>query len=406
VPLDEHEREAMSRAVVVVVGDSVIVSSVPVAEILGVFVALVVGPSPPTTDGAWTEVPVQTPSGTPAPPPEATPPEATLPEATPPEATPPEAVPPETAPPEATAPDATPSLASTNACPCDAVDWRCWQEHADVCNSTSPTWTPTQPAAPMTAALTTAEDDELAEIAQTRAADEEPAPPAPWYRFDSWQRRGVLIGLPLGVSGCRRAWCEGFKVGGFGGFEVGYRFGIVAPVAGATIGGGRSGVSEDLRNAGWDPAESTMRWIDAGIGALVFPVRRGRFDPYFGARLGYSRYVQDLSYTGDDSSSGDSGATLSLSRGAVRLLVGLDIFVRPVFALGPRFEVGIPFGGKMCATGDIVGLPDDAECKKIRDLTGDTDTMVGLDPSDLPLFWSFSLVARFVLPPPPAPPPA
>lgn len=369
----------------------------PVAEILGVFVVLVAEPSPLPTDEAWTEVPVQTPSGTPTAPTEATPPEAVPPDTVPPEAAPPEVAPPEAAP-------ETPSPATTNACPCDPVDWRCWQEHADVCSSTSPTWTPTQPAAPTTAAPTTNADDELVEVAQARAADEEPAPPPPWYRFDSWQRRGVLIGLPLGVSGCRHAWCEGFKVGGFGGFEVGYRFGIVAPVAGATIGGGRSGVSQDLRNAGWDPAESTMRWIDAGIGALVFPVRRGRFDPYFGARIGYSRYVHELSYTGDDS--GGASATLSLSRGAVRLLVGLDIFARPVFALGPRFEMGIPFGGKMCATGDIVGLPDDAACKKIRDLTGDTDTMIGLDPSDLPLFWSFSLVGRFVLPPPPAPPPA
>jgi hypothetical protein len=49
------------------------------------------------------------------------------------------------------------------------------------------------------------------------------------YRFDSWQRR-VLLGLPLGIAGCGRTWCDGFKVGGYGGLEAGYRFGIFAPI--------------------------------------------------------------------------------------------------------------------------------------------------------------------------------
>lgn len=287
-------------------------------------------------------------------------------------------------------------------CPCDPVDWRCWQAHEDVCR-----FEPPPPATPATAAPQAKTQVEEPEHEEREADDDDDDDDAStgWYRFDSWQRRGVLLGIPLGIAGCGRTWCEGFKVGGYGGLETGYRFGIVAPVIAGSIGGGHANVSEALREAGWDPAESSMRWVDFGIGLLLFPVRNGRVDPYFGARIGYSQFTQDVNYTGDDYAYRNAGATLRLKRGAVRFVAGLDFFVRPIFSLGPRFEVSVPFGGKVCVVGDVEGFPDGRECMKIADLAEDNGSMIPLDPSDLPMNWSLSLFARFVLPRPPAPPP-
>ncbi|MBC8073440.1 MAG: hypothetical protein IAG13_34285 [Deltaproteobacteria bacterium] len=210
----------------------------------------------------------------------------------------------------------------------------------------------------------------------------------------------MLVGLALGVTGCARKWCDGFKVGGNGGFEAGYRFGILAPVFAASIGGGRTDVSEELRQVGWEGADSSMRWIDVGIGVLIFPARNARVDPYVGARFGYSSFVQELSAS---DGSREANATLRLGRAAVRFVAGLDFFVRPIFTLGPRFEISVPFGGKMCIRGDVEGFPD-GDCMKIRDLADDDGSAVPLDTSDLPVMWSLSLYARFVFPRAPAPP--
>lgn len=234
-------------------------------------------------------------------------------------------------------------------------------------------------------------------IGSTRVADPRAVARAP----DLPVRQRRLVSFGLGLSGCGRAWCEGFKAGGFGGLEVGYRFGIVAPVIAVSGGGGRAGVSEALRNAGWDPAKSTITIIDVGVGVLLFPVRNARVDPYFGARIGGTWFDQDLHYTGDAFSLDGASASLEVRRGAVRLVGGLDIYVRPVFSLGPRFEVAVPFGGKVCIRGDVVGFPDERPCMKVGALTSDDSTEVPVDSSDLPLPWSFSLVARFVLPAPP-----
>lgn len=308
------------------------------------------------------------------------------------------------APVEPVAPEEPPSEAQPAAtCPCDPVDWRCWQAHENVCRFEPPA--PTTPATP--APRVDLPSDARDDTGEMRHGDdtEDDDPSVGWYRFDSWQRRGVLLGIPLGIAGCGRTWCEGFKVGGYGGLETGYRFGIVAPVIAGTIGGGRANVSEALREVGWNPAESSMRWIDFGIGLLLFPVRNGRVDPYFGARIGYSQFTQDVNYTGDDYRYRDAHATMRLKRGGVRFVAGLDFFVRPIFSLGPRFEVTVPFGGKVCISGDVEGFPGDTECMKIGDLADDNGSMIPLDPSDLPMNWSLSLFARFVLPRPPVPPP-
>ncbi len=276
-------------------------------------------------------------------------------------------------------------------CPCDSADWRCWQEHGDVCH-----WEP-PPATPETAEVVHAPPAPT--TPEPKPIPTEPSPPP--YRFDTWQRRGVLVSFALGIAGCSREWCEGFKAGGFGGFDIGYRFGIVAPVIGLSIGGGRGGVSEGLKSAGWDPAKSSIAMIDVGVGALVFPARNARVDPYVGARIGGTWFDQDLDYTGDDFSSRGASASLELRRGAARFLAGFDIYIRPIFTLGPRFEVAVPFGGRVCIRGDVVGFPDDRACMKVSDLASDDGTAVPLDTSDLPLPWSISMVARLVLPPPP-----
>lgn len=354
------------------------------AAILWLCFALLAEPPPPAEtvppptprDDAWSDVPVQSPSSDPAVP------------ASPEPTASPEPIQPE--------PPAEPAVTPTRAaCPCDPVDWRCWQAHDDVCRSDPPPPKPKPPTpapAPTEAAVDTEDDAE---------PERTPTPPIT-YRFDSWQRRGVLVGLAAGVTGCAREWCDEFKVGGNGGFEAGYRFGIFAPVFAASIGGGRTGVSEELRQVGWDGADSSMRWIDVGIGVLIFPARNARVDPYVGARFGFSSFVQELS-----ASDGfrQANATLRLGRAAVRFVAGLDFFVRPIFTLGPRFEISVPFGGKMCIRGDVEGFPDDRDCMKIRDLADDDGAAVPLDTSDLPLTWSLSLYGRFIFPraPPPRP---
>lgn len=285
------------------------------------------------------------------------------------------------------------------ACPCDPVDWRCWEANLEICHWEPPPATP-RPSEPTPERVPSEADASENEERQTNPTDSKPSdPPLPPYRFHDWQRRGVLLGFSFGLAKCARAWCEDAKLGGGGGMEFGYRFGVLAPVFAVSGGGSGGDVGEPWASAGWDPARTNMHWLDIGVGGQVYPIRRGRFDPYVGARLGYTRYVQQVHYTGGDA---EAAAEMNASRGGLRVVAGLDVHLRPVVSLGPRFEVTIPFAGRVCISGDVQ-MP---VCRAVEDLRVANGLSSPADRADLPLQWSFSLFVRFVLPPPPtvAPP--
>jgi hypothetical protein len=171
---------------------------------------------------------------------------------------------------------------------------------------------------------------------------------------DEFKREGFFVSVGAGVASCAQPQCFEFPIAGSGRAELGYRIRkIVAPFASVSVSGAKLELSA---------TEGSFVALDAGVGAHLFPIRTGRIDPYWGAMLGYSRVVS----TYQD----DAFANTWQSRGTARLTHGVNIYLMPRFMIGPRFDLNLPFAGKICTS--AVGT--DTQCDEIIPFINDLDT--------------------------------
>jgi hypothetical protein len=257
--------------------------------------------------------------------------------------------------------------APAEACPCDPIDWRCREENRDAC-----------PAIETPPPL----EVEEAPIERARDEDDEPAPPS------SFNRRGIALAPAIGIGGCANDWCDGYRVGVWGQAEIGYRFGIITPLLG--FGGGRgpfdtAALSRELEIP-FSKDDASISFLDLGAGLLLFPIRTGRLDPFFGARIGYHR-AKLKAETADG-----LRATETISRGGVRIGGGLSVFVAESIEIGPRFDITVPFAGEVCANVSYMSLSD-SRCVAVKNL----EEEARVDSTELALPWSILFEVRAVL---------
>lgn len=220
-------------------------------------------------------------------------------------------------------------------CPCDGSDWQCI-ENTPGCG---PEPAPGQVVEPA---------PEPAPISRPAAEFEEESEP-------EYLREGFMLGLSAGIAHCGQQDCSAFTIAGVGGADLGYRFGFVELFGSVQGGGARANV---------DPIEGHATFVDVGAGIRIYPVKRGRVDPYVGASLGYNRFAlvdrtAELEYRAHS------------SRGAFRPGAGLMVYVTEKLSLGPRFDVSFPFAGELC-----YGFEGESrQCIDIKDLVEEeTDT--------------------------------
>ena len=99
------------------------------------------------------------------------------------------------------------------------------------------------------------------------------------------------------------------------------------------------------------------------MGLFFFPVTQGRFDPYAGAMLGYTRQHELMKIGGAQTKE-------ILKRGLVRLTTGWNIYFVRRFAVGPRFDIDLPFAGVACIESNVPYLDEGVpgECETIREI--------------------------------------
>ncbi len=183
-------------------------------------------------------------------------------------------------------------------------------------------------------------------------------------------REGVFVGAFAGYLGCLTAFCEGYRGGGFGAIEVGYRHRMIGAFAGFGGGAGPGDLPDGTR--------FTLSDIHVQLGAMVFFARKSVVDPYASFSLGWDRTTSDIA----------NEPRLSFSRGAVRIGAGILFFVNPWITLGPRFDIALPFAGEACRKGVV--------CAKIADI--EEESGFTFDARDLPRIFTFSLGGRFTYP--------
>ena len=268
-------------------------------------------------------------------------------------------------------------------CPCDEFDWRCQQETPGCLDDAAPSAQATDaevaPAAVSPASTTTSATGHSSEAAS-----------AP--EFD---RTGFLLSASTGVAQCREPLCALITVGGHGRLELGYRHRFIAPIFGISIGGAELEIDDfsgpGLPNVPPDSSGS-LRFFDVGFGVQAFPVLHGRFDPFVSVALGYSRVTarakdEDVSYEA------------RYSRGGVRLGTGLAVYVGKHVALGPRFDVTLPFGGEFCEAIDGNGtIGDDEVCTDVSAIIDEQTTSFDerIARRFFPRPWSLALDLRVV----------
>lgn len=220
----------------------------------------------------------------------------------------------------------------------------------------------------------------------------EPQDAVPPREREVFDRIGVLAAISTGIGSCPQLWCALIPAAGIGRFELGYRYKWIAPVASLSIGGSPIDLpvsSTAAPNAPGD-AEASLRFLDVGLGVQAFPMTRTRFDPFFRLGLAYSRTL--LTASNDDVK-----YEMKLSRAAVVLGGGLSIYVARHFAVGPRFDVVLPFAGKLCEELDGEPVLED-RCPSVRDLVDAANNTIDERAirKVLPTPWSFTVDARFV----------
>jgi hypothetical protein len=202
-------------------------------------------------------------------------------------------------------------------------------------------------------------------------------------------RRGTLFGVSVGYLGCITNSCRDsvssvgawrYRGGAVGQLEFGFRVGRIAPSVSFAMGGGPMKYSEGLEGV-----EGTMRFLDAGAGVMAFPMRKSRFDPFFGLRFGYARAREHLVVPGTDI----EGEAL-YSRFGLKLTAGVGFYVLPTLSIGPRFDLTLPVGGHVCS-GFREGELSNDQCFDASSFTGSARR-------GFPRWWSFSFGMHLVLP--------
>jgi len=189
----------------------------------------------------------------------------------------------------------------------------------------------------------------------------------------TFSRRGLLVALSLAITNCSQTGershtaattnCDENVIGPLGRIELGYRAAsYVAPFVSASY--SHNGKDVPGNTSGLD-AESSWRVFDVGGGLFLFPVTSGRVDPYAGAMLGYTRQHELIEI-------GDAQTKEILKRGLVRLTAGWNIYFVHRFAVGPRFDIDLPFAGVACIESNVPYLDEEAprECETIREIPG------------------------------------
>ncbi len=204
------------------------------------------------------------------------------------------------------------------------------------------------------------------------------APPAPAPTGPAYDRQGFWFSLGAGAGSCGAPTCASVVAAGLGRGELGYRWPHLALVASTGFGGALPA----KEGGGQGAPDGHLRIVDAGGGIYVFLLPTSFVDPYLGVSLGYSRVTEKL-----------DGEISRFSRGALRPSVGFDFLVSKRVALGPRFDMTIPFAGKFCT-----GSNDDLSCTKIKELL-DQETKGGKRRlrRAFPKPWFVSFQVRFVL---------
>lgn len=105
---------------------------------------------------------------------------------------------------------------------------------------------------------------------------------------------------------------------------------------------GELGASYHRINGGDGFRAFASSWSLAAL-VIAYPLAFTRWDPYVGLGVGFNqdreRYIAD--------EGGDRFQSWS-NRGELRLALGLDVFINDIISLGPRFDYGAQFAGKLC----------------------------------------------------------
>lgn len=224
---------------------------------------------------------------------------------------------------------------------------------------------------------------------------DESAPAATKDRPD-FERSGVFASASIGIANCPQTSCSLIKMGAHGRFELGYRIGYVTPILALSIGGSSIDIGDvlpkDTPSDVMVRASGSLRLFEAGAGVQVSPIATGRIDPFFVAVLGYSRVTDRFSVE-------DSTAKRTVERGKMRLGGGLGIYVARHVALAPRFDITLPFGGRVCteATGELVD-PAGEGCNPVKRLVEEQESKVEerAFKKSLPRPWSVAVDLRIV----------
>jgi hypothetical protein len=168
---------------------------------------------------------------------------------------------------------------------------------------------------------------------------------------EAFSRSGGLIGASAGITNCSQSDCFDIAMAGLGRLELGYRIGVAALVASGSVGG--ASLSAPAQYPG---LKGRALFVDIGGGIQISPVRKGRVDPFIGAKLGYTQMRWSLT-------NGIEDGKAWYSRGFVGFTTGLNFFVAKVVAIGPRFDYLIPFAGKLCSRD-----PTMSSCNSTKDL--------------------------------------
>lgn len=258
------------------------------------------------------------------------------------------------------------------------------------------------PPQPVSDADKAAELDEMGELREEdfefdfdlEPVEESEAPeagPAAVERLDpdDVARGGVTVAPAVGAALCGHGWCDSYRGGVGAQFELGYRVSRFMPLVSLDWGAGSDDVGrlEELLLLPPGAVDSARTsFFGVGAGMALFFSKKSRFDPHASVRLGFSRVRSLYSLGGQQFSE-------TVRRGSVRLGGGVDIFVHRYVAVGPRFDVTVGFGGRVCVR--QISAPNGREdCVDVNQL----EEVARVYSNDLPVPVFVGLQIRGVIP--------
>lgn len=194
-----------------------------------------------------------------------------------------------------------------------------------------------------------------------------------------------MLRTSAGITQCGQTLCNTIPLGGAARLDAGYRVNFFSVHLTVDGGGGRLDVPDfedqdgTVTNVG-----GGLSFLFVGAGVAFYPVDLGRVDPFVGLSVGYSRVQQRL-----DSLERD--INIIYSRGGLAPNVGLDVFIGRRMAIGPRFDVVLPFAGSLCQS-----VNRNQECINTADIVdADEPAVVRQRRRTLPRPWSFTVQLTF-----------